>query len=106
MSREDGDLQRENQAMHEDNFLTQWLAAGGCARRKCGNGEVQEEKLNKKRDREKKKKGWKREVAGERERFEIKRRCLDRMCSEVFDDFNLISDVECVGVPFGFSVCA
>ena len=39
------------------------------------------------------------------ERVEIKRRCLDRVTGEVFEDFSPTSEVESVGDPFGFSVC-
>ena len=41
----------------------------------------------------------------EGERVEIERRCLDRVSSEVFENFSLISEAESAGDPFGFSVC-
>ena len=45
-------------------------------------------------------------VEGQRERVEIKR-CLDRVSSEVFEDFSPMSEVESVGDSAGFfGVCA
>ena len=55
-------------------------------------------------EREESKRG-KGEVEGERERVEIKRRCLDRVSFEVFMEFSPMSKVESVGDSFGCSVC-
>ena len=99
LPREDGDLLREYQAMHEENFLSSWLG-------KDVEGKEEERKrLNEEATREESKSG-KREVEGERERVEIKRRCVDRVSTEVSEDFSPISEVESVGNSFGFSVCA
>ena len=82
---EDGDLLREYQAMHEDNFLSRWL-------REHVEGKAEErEKLNKEAKEEESKSG-KRVVNGERERVEMnsKRICMDRLaspdvCGKVFE---------------------
>ena len=42
------------------------------------------------------------EVETEKEKLEIKRRCLDRGSSEVVEDFGLTSEVENVGGSRGF----
>ena len=82
---EDGDLLREYQAMHEDNFLSRWL------REHVEGKEEEREKLNKEAKEEESKSG-KRVVNGERERVEInsKRICMDRLaspavCGKVFE---------------------
>ena len=55
--------------------------------------EEERKRLHEELEREENNSG-KSEVEGGRERIEIKRRCLDRVSSEVFDDFGSISEVE------------
>ena len=98
MPREDGSF-REYQAMHEESFLSSWLRDD--VERKDG----EKKKLNEEAEREEIKIG-KREVERENERVDIKRMCLDRVSSDVFEDFSPISDVESVGDSFWVSsVC-
>ena len=77
---EDGGLPSEYQVMHEENFLSCWL------REDVDGKEKEREKLNKDAKEEESKSGKREvEVEGERETFDIKRRFLDRVSSEVFE---------------------
>ena len=58
------------------------------------------ERLRRKLNKQKVKVG--RERWRERERLEIRTRCLDRRCREVLEALNPISEVESVGVSLGF----
>ena len=80
------------------NILNSWL------RENAEGKEKERKRVNEEPKREESKSG-KREVEGESERVEIRRRCLDRVSSEVFEDFGPTSEVESVGDSFGFSVC-
>ena len=98
LPKEDGDLPREYQAMHEENFLSSWL------REDMEREQEERKRLNEEAGREESNSG-KREMEGERERVEIKRRCLDGVSSEVFEDLSPTSEVERVGDSFGSLVC-
>ena len=98
LAREDGDLFRGFQAMHEENCLSSWLLED------VEGEEEERERLNEEAKKEGSKSG-KRWVEGERKRVEIKRRCLDLVTGEVFEDFSSTSEVDSAGDPFGFSVC-
>ena len=80
--------------------LSQPLVARGFGKRESRNGEAERGSQNNKRV-----KVGNREVEREGERVEIKRKCSDRVSSEVFEDVSLASEVGSVGVFFGFSVC-
>ena len=76
MPREDEDLLREYQAMHEENFLSSWLreqVEGNQEERENMNKEVKEEECT----------SWEREVEGEKERVDTssKRIFTDRLDS-------------------------
>ena len=92
LPKEDGDLLREYQALHEENFLSSWL------REDVEGKEEERARLNEEAKQEESRSG-KREVEGEsvRERVEIERICLDRVSSEVFEAFRSVSEVESVG---------
>ena len=82
LPREGGDLLREHQAMHEENFLSSWL-------RGDMDGENAEMESLKEEVKQEESKSGKRMVGGKMWRFQIKRRCLDRMSGEVFEGLNL-----------------
>ena len=66
-------LPREYQAMHEENFLSSWL------REDTEREEEERKRLNEEAEEKEESNSGKREVEGETERVEIKRRCLDRV---------------------------
>ena len=96
LPREDGDLLREYQAMHEENFLSNWLREGV----ECT--EEERKRLKEEAQQEKKVKSGKSEVEEKGKDFELEGKCLDRMSDEFFGNFSLISEVECGRVPLGF----
>ena len=101
LPKEDGDLLRENQAMHEGNFPSSWL------REDVEREEEERKRLNKGAEEKEESNSGKRVVEGERERVEIKRRCLDRRSSEVFEDLSPLRRWSVLGDSFWlFGVCA
>ena len=92
---EEDDIQlRECRAVHDEKFISSWLWEDV-------EGEKAEmERLSRKLKKQKVKVG--RERWRERERLEIRTRCLDRKCREVLEALNPISEVESVSVPLGF----
>ena len=67
-------------------------------------GKAEVERLSEEAKQEESK-SWKREVEREGERVEIKRRCWDRVSSDVFDDLSF-GGGECWGFHWVFGVCA
>ena len=100
LPREDGDLLREYQEMHEENFLSSWLQED------VEGKEEEREKMNKEAKEEESRSG-KREVEGERKRVEIDSKiiCANRLSGKVFDVFCPVPEVERVGNSFDLSVC-
>ena len=84
--------------MHKEKFLSCWLREG------VEEEQAEMERLKKEAKHEESRSG-KRELDDERREVEIKRRCLDRVSSEVLENFSPTFEVESVGVSFGFSVC-
>ena len=100
LPREEGDVIREYNAMHEENFLTSWEDLVGKEERKKEEQNIREE-VKKKGKREEE------EQEGEKEENEVvwvKRRCVDFISSEASDIFSQGEELEGSGVSSGDSV--
>ena len=94
---EDGTQLREYKAVHEEHFII------SCFREDVEEGQA-EMKVWKNEAEEEESESGKREVEREEEKLVIKRRCVNRVSSDVFDEFCPSDESESVGDPCGFSL--
>ena len=95
LPKEDGDIVRENKAMHGDNFPSSWLredVKGIEERRRKVHKETREEV-----SRSGKREGEKREV----EAVVVKRRCVNPVSGDAFEEFSHGVDSDSCGNSWG-----